>query len=75
MTLEVKWVPRSESTERGKPQRLNTWFSNRTVVIVAVVVIRCQEVFHPLGEGARDSEEVFITRDDLGTGAIQSMWR
>lgn len=36
ITPEVKWVSQSESTDRGRPHRLNTSFNSRTAVVMAV---------------------------------------
>lgn len=36
MTLDVKWVPQSESTDNGWPQRLNRWFGSKTTVLADV---------------------------------------
>ncbi len=60
MKLEVKWVPLSESTERGRPQWLNMWFRRRTVVVDGCV-IGCWKAVNPLGKRASDCEEVFVT--------------
>ena len=38
ITVAVKWVPRSESMDKGRPQQLKTWLTSKMAVVSAVTL-------------------------------------